>query len=118
MKLTLPLFLLLLLSLSVFTQEKGKASFYANRLHNKGTASGLLYNKDSLFCAHKKHPFGTKLLVKNVKNGKEIVVKVVDRGPFVRGRVIDVSRAAADSLGFVRAGTAKVEVWMVGDSIR
>lgn len=117
MRLAIAIFFLCLFSIPIFTQEKGKASYYANRLHNRCTASGLLYDRDSLFCAHKKHPFGTKLLVKNIKNGKEVVVKVVDRGPFVRGRVVDLSRAAADSLGFVKAGTAKVEMWIVGDSI-
>ncbi len=117
MRLAIAIFFLCLFSIPIFTQEKGKASYYANRLHNRRTASGLLYDRDSLFCAHKKHPFGTKLLVKNIKNGKEVVVKVVDRGPFVRGRVVDLSRAAADSLGFVKAGTAKVEMWIVGDSI-
>lgn len=106
----------LFLFLSISAQEKGKASYYANKLHNRKTASGITYHKDSMYCAHKKHPFGTLLRVKNMKNEKEVVVKVIDRGPFVRGRIIDVSRVAADSLGFVRAGTAKVEVRVV-DSV-
>lgn len=110
-------FLLILLSLGTNAQEKGKASFYANRHHHKKTASGMVYDKDSMYCAHRKHPFGTLLRVRNVKNEKEVVVKVIDRGPFVRGRIVDVSRSAADSLGFVKAGTARVEVWVVGDSI-
>lgn len=116
MKLVFTVFLSLF-SVFLLAQEKGKASFYANRLHNKRTASGVLYNRDSLFCAHRKYPFGTRLLVKNMKNEKEVIVKVVDRGPFVRGRIIDLSRAAADSLGFVRAGVAKVEVTILNDSI-
>lgn len=116
MKIYILTLVLLSLFLSISAQEKGKASYYANRHHNRKTASGILYHKDSLYCAHKKHPFGTLLRVKNMKNEKEVVVKVIDRGPFVRGRIVDVSRAAADSLGFVRAGTAKVEVWAV-DSV-
>lgn len=102
----------------MMAQEKGKASFYANRLHLKKTASGIPFHKDSLFCAHKKHPFGTLLRVKNLKNDREIIAKVVDRGPFVRGRVVDLSRAAADSLDFIKSGVAKVEVWVVEDSIK
>lgn len=111
---TLIFSLVLFLSFSsIHAQEKGKASYYANRHHNKKTASGTLYHRDSMFCAHKKHPFGTLLRVKNLKNEKEVVVKVIDRGPFVRGRIVDLSRAAADSLGFIKAGTARVEVWVV-----
>lgn len=100
-------------SILLQSQERGKASFYANRFHMKKTASGIPFHKDSLFCAHRKYPFGTVLRVKNLKNDKEILVKVVDRGPFVKGRVVDLSRAAADSLGFVKAGVAKVQVWVV-----
>lgn len=109
--------LLLLSSFTLFAQEKGKASFYTNRHHERKMASGAPYHKDSMYCAHRKHAFGTLLRVKNVKNEREVVVKVVDRGPFVKGRIVDVSRAAADSLGFVRAGTARVEVWVVRDTI-
>ena len=61
-------------------------------------------------CAHKSHPFGTLLLVKNPANGKEVVVKVIDRGPHVRGRIIDLSYEAARRLGIITAGVAVVEV--------
>lgn len=70
---------------SVADQQKGKASFYSRRANGTRTSSGVRLNNDSLVCAHKSHPFGTLLLVKNPANGKEVVVKVIDRGPHVRG---------------------------------
>lgn len=88
----------------------GMASFYGNKLHGKRTSDGSRYHKDSLTCAHKTLPFGTFLKVKNQLNGKEVIVKVTDRGPFVRGRIVDLSMAAAKELNFVTAGIAKVEV--------
>lgn len=67
-------------------------------------------NNDSLVCAHRTYPFGTRLHVKNVSNGKEVIVKVIDRGPHVRGRIIDLSYAAAKQLGIITQGIAMVEV--------
>lgn len=67
-------------------------------------------NNDSLVCAHRTHPFGTKLLVRNITNGKEVVVKVIDRGPFAHGRIIDLSYEAARRLGMLAQGVASVEV--------
>ncbi|MBR6086631.1 MAG: septal ring lytic transglycosylase RlpA family protein [Prevotella sp.] len=95
---------------SVADQQKGKASFYSRRSNGARTSSGVRLNNDSLVCAHKSHPFGTLLLVKNPANGKEVVVKVIDRGPHVRGRIIDLSYEAARRLGIIAAGVAMVEV--------
>ena len=90
--------------------QRGKASYYHHRFHGKRMSSGTHYHRDSLYCAHRTYPFGTPLKVTNVKNGKWTVVKVVDRGPHVRGRIIDLSYAAAKDIDMVRAGTATVEV--------
>jgi rare lipoprotein A len=89
----------------------GRASWYA--LTSK-TASGEYANPNSLTAAHRSLPFGTKVKVENLKNGRSVVVRINDRGPFVGGRVIDVTRAAAKSLGFMRAGTATVRVTVLG----
>lgn len=91
-------------------QQRGKASYYSRRANGARTSSGIRLNNDSLVCAHKTHPFGTKLLVKNPANGKEVVVTVIDRGPHIRGRIIDLSHEAARRLGILAAGVAMVEV--------
>lgn len=91
-------------------QQKGKASYYSRKAHGARTSSGARLDNKSLVCAHRTHPFGTLLLVKNPANGKEVVVKVVDRGPHARGRVIDLSYEAARQLGILAAGVALVEV--------
>ncbi|MCX7304037.1 MAG: septal ring lytic transglycosylase RlpA family protein [Hyphomicrobiales bacterium] len=83
----------------------GRASWYA--LYSQ-TASGERMNPAELTAAHRSLPFGTKLKVTNQKNGKTVVVRINDRGPFVRGRVLDLSRAAAKQLGFVSSGVTKV----------
>lgn len=89
---------------------RGKASYYSSALEGRMTSNGEIYSGDSLTCAHRTLPFGTLLKVRNPKNNKEVVVKVNDRGPFVRGRMIDLSYAAAQKLGFVSNGIAEVEV--------
>ena len=93
-----------------YSQQSGNASYYAHKFHGKRTSSGLLYHKDSLTCAHRTLPFGTLLEVKNPKNNKSVVVKVTDRGPFTKNRIIDLSYAAAKELGIIRNGIARVEV--------
>jgi len=94
------------------------ASWYGPGFHGKKTASGELYNMDAMTCAHKSLPFGTKLRLRNVENGKTAVVTVNDRGPFVRGRDIDLSRAAAGKLGIIGPGTGRVKVEKVGRDMR
>ena len=93
-----------------FVQEKGKASYYSRRSTGAYTSSGRRFHSDSLFCAHRKYLFGTLLKVTNISNGKEVVVKVVDRGPFIKGRIIDLSYAAASKLGMISQGVGSVVV--------
>jgi len=90
--------------------EHGLATYYAKKFHGHRTSSGERLHKDSMTCAHRTHPFGTKLLVTNPRNGRQVVVRVNDRGPFGRGRIIDLSYAAAQELDIIRHGVAKVEV--------
>lgn len=97
--------------------QKGKASFYGKKLNNRKTASGELYKRDQFVCAHKTHPFGTKLIVRNPGNNKEVVVTVIDRGPFHKGRVIDLSYIAAKELDIIRHGIALVEVYSLDDRL-
>ena len=92
----------------------GKASYYGNKFHGRRTSDGSVYHRDSLTCAHRTLPFGTLLKVRNVKNGREVIVKVNDRGPFVRGRLVDLSYAAAKEIGMIAAGVARVEVKNIG----
>jgi len=89
----------------------GGASWYA--LTSK-TASGERMNPAKLTAAHRSLPFGTKVKVTNKRNGKSVVVRINDRGPFIKGRIIDVSKAAAQNIGMVRSGTAKVCYQIVG----
>src|SRR5690606_12772320 len=89
---------------------EGRASYYSSRLHGRPTASGEEYDETALTAAHPHLPFDTQLCITNLKNGRSTAVRVNDRGPFVGGRIIDVSRAAARELGMLRAGTAKVKV--------
>lgn len=91
-------------------QQRGKASYYSKRANGARTSSGFRLHNDSLVCAHRTHPFGTKLLVKNLTNGKEVVVTVVDRGPHTRGRIIDLTYAAAEKIGMIAKGVVAVEV--------
>ena len=94
--------------------QSGKATFYAKRATGARTANGERLHHDSMTCAHRTFPFGTLLQVSNPKNGKSVVVRVNDRGPFVRGRIIDLSWGAAKELGIIAQGVAMVEVRKVG----
>lgn len=102
--------IMLLTLLPLYCQQRGKASYYSRRSNGARTSSGVRLNNDSLVCAHRTHPFGTLLNVKNPANGKEVIVKVIDRGPYSKGRVIDLSYEAARQLGILAAGVALVEV--------
>lgn len=90
--------------------ESGLASYYAPEFHGRETASGETYRKDGLTAAHRTLPFGTRVRVTNIENGRSVVVKVTDRGPYRRERIIDLSRRAARDLQMVRAGVARVRV--------
>lgn len=95
---------------AVAKTQSGKASWYGPGFHGRKTASGERFNQNSYTAAHRSHAFGTKLCVENTRNGRGVTVRVNDRGPFVRGRVVDVSKQAASSLGMIRSGTASVRV--------
>ena len=90
--------------------EKGEASYYADKFHGRPTASGEKYNKKAFTAAHKTLPFGTKVRVTNLNNNKSVDVIINDRGPFKAGRIIDLSRAAAEKIGLINDGVAKVTV--------
>lgn len=86
----------------------GKASWYGGRFHGRRTASGERFNKHALTAAHKTLPLGSKVIVTNLKNNSSVVVEINDRGPFVRGRIIDLSQAAAQAIGMY--GTEQVRI--------
>ncbi|MCE8038419.1 septal ring lytic transglycosylase RlpA family protein [Halomonas sp. MCCC 1A11062] len=90
--------------------EQGKASFYADRYHGRKTASGERHDRNALTAAHRSLPFGTHVRVTRLDNGRETVVRINDRGPFVRGRVIDVSRRAAEELDMIGPGVVNVRL--------
>lgn len=90
--------------------QKGVATYYSKRATGRKTANGDRLHHDSLTCAHRTHPFGTLLKVRNLANGKEVIVKVTDRGPYARGRIIDLSYGAARELGMLMSGISTVEV--------
>lgn len=93
--------------------QKGTASWYGKKFHGRKTANGEIYNMYSMTCAHKTLPFNTKLRVKNLSNGKTTIVRVNDRGPFVRKRIIDLSYTAGKKIGIDITGTAKVKITAV-----
>ena len=94
--------------------EIGLASYYGDEYVGRATASGTPYNRRHLTAAHRTLPFGTRVRVVNLENGKSAVVTITDRGPWKRGRVIDVSRRAARVLGFERQGQARVRLDVLG----
>ena len=116
----MPILLLLLFQLFAFLPFgatnakgqtiKGNASYYADKFHGRRTASGEIYNKDSMTCAHLKYPFGTILKVRNPLNDRTVYVRVTDRGPYHKHRIVDLSRAAARKLGIIQAGFSMVEI--------
>ncbi|MCL1090585.1 septal ring lytic transglycosylase RlpA family protein [Shewanella profunda] len=93
--------------------ESGQASFYGNKHQNKKTASGELYQHKLKTAAHKKIPFGSNVKVTNVKNGKSVIVEINDRGPFVRGRIIDLSKSAFSSIGNTSSGLIDVKIEVI-----
>ncbi|MGB3210563.1 MAG: septal ring lytic transglycosylase RlpA family protein [Desulforhopalus sp.] len=95
--------------------EKGIASWYGGKFHGRKTSNGEIYNMYSMTAAHKTLPMNTMLLVKNLENGKEIAVRVNDRGPFVRGRIVDLSYKGAKAIGIDRKGIARVHIIALGE---
>jgi len=94
--------------------ERGLASWYGEPFHGRQTASGEVYDMHLMTAAHKELPFHTLVEVVNLDNGKKTVVRINDRGPFIRGRIIDVSYEAAQRLGMIGPGTARVELRIMG----
>ncbi len=92
------------------TKQVGIASWYGPRFHGRKTANGDVFNQNKMTAAHRTLPLGTKVEVTNVKNGKSVEVHINDRGPYVDGRVIDLSRAAAIRLGMKEGGLARVRI--------
>ncbi|GGZ36050.1 hypothetical protein GCM10007049_31700 [Echinicola pacifica] len=90
--------------------QRGQASYYADKFKGRPTASGEKYRHGKMTAAHKTLPLGTKVKVKNLQNGKTVKVRINDRGPFVSGRIIDLSKKAARKLDMVRAGVVPVEI--------
>ena len=88
--------------------QTGKASYYSSRLHGRRTASGEPYDETDLTAAHPQLPFGTLIEVTNLYNNRSVVLRINDRGPFVRGRVIDLSKSAFTRIGDLRAGLLRV----------
>lgn len=88
----------------------GKASYYADKFHGRQTANGEVFDQNKLTAAHRSLPFGTVVNVRNIKNNRTVTVRINDRGPFIDGRVIDLSRAAAEQLDMIRDGVVDVEV--------
>ena len=90
--------------------QRGNASFYGKNFHGKKTACGEIYNMHDLTAAHRKLPFNTVVRVTNRKNNKSVVVRINDRGPFIRGRVIDLSYEAARRIGMIQDGVVPVRI--------
>lgn len=104
------IFLILLPLFSQAQQVKHKASYYNNKFHGRKMSNGELYNRNDFTCAHRTLPFGTRLKVTNIKNGKEVIVRVTDRGPFTKGRIIDLSYAAAKQIDMVSNGVTYIKI--------
>lgn len=90
--------------------QTGYASWYGGKFHGRKTANGERYNKYANTCAHKTLRFGTRVRVKNLSNGRVATCRVNDRGPFIKGRIIDVSRGVASKLNMLKSGVARVRI--------
>lgn len=87
-----------------------KASYYASKFNGRKTASGQIFRNNELTCAHRTYKFGTKLKVTNIKNNKSVIVIVTDRGPYIKGRVIDLSQKAFKSIASLKSGCITVKI--------
>lgn len=99
---------------TVGATQTGTASWYGPGFHGNPTSSGEIYDQNDLTAAHQTLPLGTRVVVTNIQNGRSVEVRINDRGPFVDGRIIDLSYAAARSLGLIGPGTARVRLEVVG----
>lgn len=98
----------------VLSRITGLASWYGPGFHGRRSANGEIYNQNAFTAAHRSLPFGTQVRVTNVNNGLSVIVRINDRGPFIRGRIIDLSAAAARTLGIVQTGVAPVSLEILG----
>lgn len=96
-------------------RAEGKASWYGSRHHGRRTASGERFDQHALTAAHRSLPLGSRVKVTNLRNQRSVVVRINDRGPHARSRIIDLSRAAAERLGMLRGGVAPVRVERLAD---
>lgn len=99
------------------TQE-GEASYYADKFQGRKTANGETFRQSKKTAAHRTLPFGTKVIVKNLSNGRKVKVRINDRGPFAKGRIIDLSKKAAKKLGMLNEGVADVEIRYKGKVVK
>lgn len=106
------MYVVTLLIMMSFTDNPEKASYYGAEHHGKRTASGQLFNMNNLTAAHRSLPFGTKVEVTNVNNGKSVIVVINDRGPFIKSRTLDLSKAAFKKIENTSKGVASVR-WKV-----
>ncbi len=109
-KIALLLFTSILFSCAPKITQTGKASFYADKFNGRKTASGVIFRNSKKIAAHKTLPFGTKVKVTNLANGKSTKVVIQDRGPFVAGRVIDLSKKSAGKISMIDQGVANVRI--------
>lgn len=98
--------------------QEGVVSWYGAAFNNRPTASGELFDASGMTMAHPTLPFGTQVKVTNIRNGRSVVVRVNDRGPFVGQRIADLSRAAAEQIGMLKRGVARVRIEVLGDEPR
>lgn len=96
-----------------FGKQTGFASYYADKFEGRATASGEIYKNENFTAAHRELPFGTKVSVINLQNKRQVIVTINDRGPFIDGRIIDLSRAAAERLDMIVSGLALVEISII-----
>lgn len=95
---------------SVVSVTQGRASYYGGRFHGRTTANGEAFDKNALTAAHRTLPFGSKVRVTNLKNKQSVVVRINDRGPYAKGRIIDLSEQAARKIGMLNAGVVRVKL--------
>ena len=112
------LFLLFTVSCGNKITETGQASYYADKFQGRQTANGETFRQRKRTAAHRTLPFGTKVTVKNLSNGRKVKVRINDRGPFAKGRIIDLSKKAARKIDMVDAGIANVEIRYKGNAVK
>lgn len=112
-RLILFLLLLIMLCFPLLASEEGLASWYGGKFNGRKTASGEIFDTNKFTAAHKTLPFGTVVKVINLENNKSTIIRINDRGPFIKGRIIDLSRAAAAEIGMLGTGVARVRIEII-----